>query len=226
MPKKLTLATLLVTSLAANANAGDIGGNITLTSDYLFRGISQTGGDPALQGDLNYTTESGFYFGSWASQVDGFADLEWDFYAGYDYALAEDTTLHLSGIYYTYHGTGGADIDYFEAIIGISQAVGENTIGASFEYAPDFGNSDARQTYIKAYGSMPLAENWALDAHVGRINFSDEVAAGLPDTTDWMIGISYGYEAFTVSAGYGDTSFSACGDDCNNNFVISAGYDF
>ncbi len=59
--------------------------------EYIFRGISQTAGKPAVQGGFDYTHSSGFYLGTWASNVSWLEDfgaysrssLEWDFYGGY-----------------------------------------------------------------------------------------------------------------------------------------------
>src|SRR5690349_14450604 len=61
--------------------------NVGLFSEYIFRGISQTGGKPAVQGGFDYAHSSGFYAGTWASNISWLEDfgqynrssLEWDF---------------------------------------------------------------------------------------------------------------------------------------------------
>ena len=70
-----------VPALAAAEDGGphSLSANVGLTSNYLFRGISQTGGDPAIQGGLDYTHASGFYLGTWGSNVGWIED-----YQGYD----------------------------------------------------------------------------------------------------------------------------------------------
>jgi len=55
--------------------------NVTLTSNYVTNGISQTDNNPALQGGLDYEHQSGFYVGAWASNVD--LGYEADVYVGY-----------------------------------------------------------------------------------------------------------------------------------------------
>src|SRR4029453_8356894 len=65
--------------------------NVGLFSEYLFRGISQTAGKPAVQGGFDYAHSSGFYLGTWGSNVsllEGFgadsrSSLGWDLYGGY-----------------------------------------------------------------------------------------------------------------------------------------------
>ena len=71
-----------------------LSGNISLTSDYVFRGVSQTQNGPAIQGGIDYAHASGFYAGTWASNVDwvslGFknnSSMEIDLYGGYKGSL-------------------------------------------------------------------------------------------------------------------------------------------
>ncbi len=87
MKKTLLAAAMLATSSAALA---EISGNVTLATDYVFRGISQTDNQMAIQGGLDYAWDNGFYVGTWASNVDSsFFDngrdpqIELDMYGGY-----------------------------------------------------------------------------------------------------------------------------------------------
>jgi uncharacterized protein (TIGR02001 family) len=80
----LAAAALTLSALAAQA---DVTGTVTVVSDYDFRGITQTSQDPALQGSIDYSHDSGFYVGAWGSNVD-FGDccdenVEVDIYAGF-----------------------------------------------------------------------------------------------------------------------------------------------
>ena len=98
--KKLAYALVLTGLVAAPTLAmaeeespHSLSANVTLTSDYIFRGISQTGGDPAIQGGLDYSHKSGFYLGTWASNVGWIEDfqgyesgnMEIDLYGGFHY---------------------------------------------------------------------------------------------------------------------------------------------
>lgn len=93
--------------------------NVSMVSDYRFRGISQTMHQPAIQGGFDYTHESGFYLGSWASNIDGTThvynntSLEWDFYGGYKRRLLPyvlpDLIINIGLIYYYFPG-GKADV--------------------------------------------------------------------------------------------------------------------
>src|SRR5262245_6402511 len=84
-------------------------GTLTLTSDYRFRGVSQTDNNVAGQGSIDLAV-GGFFAGAWASNVD-FNDgatydssVELDLYAGYNFALSEATSLTIKGVLYLYPG--------------------------------------------------------------------------------------------------------------------------
>src|SRR5919108_6478565 len=81
-------AALGVPALAAAEAASPVTGNMTIASDYRFRGISQTYLGPAIQGGIDYAHPSGLYLGNWNSNVTtaiftGGSGIEMDFYAGY-----------------------------------------------------------------------------------------------------------------------------------------------
>jgi len=83
--------------------------NATLVSDYRFRGISQTFKLPAIQGGFDWSHSSGWYAGTWGSNISGNeypngASLEWDLYGGWKGEVAKDLTLDLGTLYYYYPG--------------------------------------------------------------------------------------------------------------------------
>src|SRR5436190_22836171 len=94
-------------------------GNVGLFSQYVFRGISQTNEKPAVQGGFDLGHKSGFYAGTWASNISWISDgtsgnppgstasasLEWDFYGGYKGSLPADFGYDLGALYYYYPGT-------------------------------------------------------------------------------------------------------------------------
>src|SRR6185436_477134 len=86
--------------------------NLTLVSDYRFRGISQTFGMPALQGGFDFVHASGIYLGNWNSNVSqsaGFpnGNLEMDFYGGFKKSWG-DLGMDIGFIYYYYPGSNAA----------------------------------------------------------------------------------------------------------------------
>jgi len=98
-------------------------GNFGLFSQYIFRGLTQTNHNPAAQGGFDYAHQSGFYAGTWASNIswlkEGLSNLtpgvsqglygsggslEWDFYGGYKWNLPNDFVLDVGTLYYWYPG--------------------------------------------------------------------------------------------------------------------------
>ena len=112
-------AALIVPTLAAaQAPApSPVTGNLTIASDYRFRGISQTYKGPAIQGGIDYAHASGFYVGNWNSNVSsavysGGSGIEMDFYGGWKKSFG-DLGIDVGTIYYYYanaefRGTAGS----------------------------------------------------------------------------------------------------------------------
>lgn len=102
-------ASVFAQAAAAPASPHTFTGNMTLATDYRFRGISQTFKLPTVQGGIDYSHSSGFYLGTWASNVSGNqypngASLEWDFYGGYKGAISGDLGFDVGLLYYWYPG--------------------------------------------------------------------------------------------------------------------------
>ena len=82
-------------------------GNISLVSDYRFRGVSQSYRQPAIQGGFDYTHASGLYLGNWNSSVssnsyNNGASLEMDLYGGYRFALTQELSVDVGVLHYLY----------------------------------------------------------------------------------------------------------------------------
>lgn len=183
------LATSLI-GLAAPASAQstvDVAWNVGVVSDYVFRGFSQTGEDPAIQGGVDLTSGS-FYAGAWASNVDfgDDTDAEVDLYGGYR-TEAGGFALDFGVIGYLYVGEpDGADYNYAEFKAAASRAVGPATFGAAVYYSPDFFGIDDEATYAEVNAAFSPADKWTISGAVGKqwLNVSD-------DYTTWNAGVGY-----------------------------------
>ena len=98
--KSFLLAMLLLTPFTAFA---DFSGSIGYSSDYMWRGATQSSGAASAHANLEYET-NGFYVGAWVGQVDfgDEASLEQDLYMGYNIAVMDDLTVGLGLIQYRY----------------------------------------------------------------------------------------------------------------------------
>lgn len=152
----IAVATTSLLILSAGATAA-ISSTVNLASDYSFNGVSQTGNDPALQASLDYAADSGFYAGTWASNVDfgtgEDTNIEWDVYAGQYFQLNDKFGLDTGIAYYTYHGDSVSDTyNYPEAY-------------AKFGYSTSMGDSEVNFWYSWDYFGLEVSHYIAMIAH-------------------------------------------------------------
>ncbi len=162
---KLLAATLAFTAIAPLASA-EVSVTGTLTSDYVFRGVSQTDSSPAIQASLNYEHESGFFAGTWVSNVDfqDDANAEVDVYLGYFGEMNDTFSYDVMYNYYTYHGYSSAE-DYNYGELLFNAYISSLTLGLG--YASDYGNSGDAAQYVSAAYDIELPKEFALTLQAG-----------------------------------------------------------
>ena len=191
---------------AGEEESSNLTWNLAVTSDYVFRGISQTDLDPALQGGLDYSFgDTGLYVGAWASNVD-FADsdgpdVELDYYIGWNHDLSDTLNLDLQVVRYSYMGEQDAygNIDYNEVIGALAY---DEMLTFTVAYANDYANEGFSSLYYNLGGSWDVGNDFALNAGVGRTNFSDDVGS----YTDWNLGVSRQFGPVNVALNYYDVT--------------------
>jgi uncharacterized protein (TIGR02001 family) len=200
-------AALLVPGLAAAQAASPITGNMSLVSDYRFRGLTQTFEEPALQGGFDYAHSSGIYLGNWNSAIsDSFfagSPLEMDFYGGYKGA-AGPLGYDVGVLYYYYPGSnlaGVGTIDNLEVYAGISWKF----LSLKYFHAVSdfFGapNTDG-SNYIDLTANYDLGQGWGVNGHVGHQKVKNASAL---DYTDYKIGITKDVSGWVFGASFIDT---------------------
>ena len=223
MLNKKLLPAALATSLLAGASVAqaemEISANVALTSDYKFRGISQSDESPALQGGFDLGFDNGMYIGTWASSVDfdtngdGFdGSLELDYYVGWGGDISDSVGVDVGVLYYSYPGDNGPDGDYLEFYGSVS--IADGTLG--FAYSDDYyGETD---TFYYLYGdySFALGENLSLDLHVG-YNDLDKDGGFLSDGQDSYVDYSVGLSTSVASV---DLSLAVVGTDLDEAEVF------
>ena len=144
-------------ALLASTGAWAADASLTLegVSDYRFRGISQSAGDPALQGSFDIAFDNGWYVGTWASNIDfgDDADIEVDWYGGYYWEINDAVGLDVMLTYYTYPGYDW-NSDYLELVNSLY--VGDFMF--QYAYSNDFVNTGETGHYLAVDYSYPLAE--------------------------------------------------------------------
>jgi uncharacterized protein (TIGR02001 family) len=228
-------AALLAASSLASAQtppaappAPTVAGNAGLFSQYIFRGLQQTGGGPAIQGGADWAHSSGFYLGTWLSNISWLADfgaytessLEWDFYGGYKGSFAGDFGYDVGLLQYYYPGRrnpGAVNANTLEAYGALSW----KWLSAKLSYSitdRTFGVQDSFGSwYLDLTATYPVTDKFNLIAHYGIQKFRGSGGAcgvGVDNNTcasyeDYKLGASYALpESWTVGAYYTGTSMN------------------
>jgi uncharacterized protein (TIGR02001 family) len=159
--------------------------NVTLATDYVLRGLSQTAHQPALQGGFDWEHPTGFYLGVWGSNVHfqgSQASLEMDGYGGYNYHFAEKTTLGIGALYYTYWANGDRD----SWVIPVKAQW--NGFVAEADYSPNWEGTDATSWYFQGGWQDKVIWDFKLGAFVGYSTFS---GGSTPDYADFLVSASH-----------------------------------
>ena len=175
-------------------------GNMSLVSDYRFRGVSQTYRQPAVQGGFDLNHRAGFYAGTWASNVSGNQypggnGMELDLYGGYRTDLSAGLKLDAGFIYYAFPdaktGVGGRTFDTTEIYGAVSQ--GNFSLKLNYALSDSFGVNDSNGSwYLDLNYTHPLTKVTNFVAHVGRLDVRNGTQGGAvnPDYTDYKLGLT------------------------------------
>lgn len=226
MPRN-TLAAVALFSLVPLAQAADapvatdavspysLTANVTLASQYRYRGLMQTNNQPAIQGGFDLAHASGFYLGNWNSSIswlndsnsDVSAPVEMDFYGGYKGNLTNSVPVDLGVLQYYYPGdypSGFTSPDTTELYAGIGY--GPVMFKYSFALTNLFGFADSKYSqYFDLSGNFDTGI-WGLviNAHAGH-QIVRNVDNG--SYTDWKLGLTKDFgQGLSVSLAYLDTN--------------------
>ena len=211
MMKKTLLAAALVT--VSLPSVAEISGNVALTTDYRFRGISQTDRDPAIQGGFDWAHDSGFYLGTWGSNVALAGDLELDYYAGFANNITDNIAYDVGFSYYDYPGDG-ANQEYWEIYAGLSGDVGPVGLSGTVYYSDDFYDETGTAWYTDLGASYGLPYDISLSGHFGyqTIDDGDKFGINSDNYSDWSIGVSKSVMGVDLDLSYIDTDIDK--SDC------------
>lgn len=193
--------------------------SVTGTSDYIFRGQTQTNGEPALQGALNIGYGI-FYAGAWASSVDfggedglglgNDAQIEIDWYAGIKPTLGP-ATFDFGVLYYSYPGANdfAAEVDYVELKAGISGEIYKGLTGVgTVYYSPDYYGETGSAWTFEGGLAYALPKVWIFDPTVSGTLGHTEVEELTYDWYYWNAGISLAVEKITFDFRYWGSDIS------------------
>ena len=211
-------------ALCGAASAAEISATVTGITDYDFRGVSQTADDPAIQGSVDVSGESGWYAGIWASNVD-FDDCcdesaEVDYYVGF---TAGETIEWDVGYVYYYYPSTDVDLNYPEVYIGGTYYGADEKwdIGlkqwASWDWFAydDYGYyTELNVNYALPWWEIGVSGHYGYTFGSGPDDFTDE--SGLDEYADWSLGINRSFGPVDAELRYVDT-------DLDGDLSVSSG---
>ena len=218
--KKQLITTLTTASLAffSATSTAEVTGNAGVSSNYLWRGITQTNGGAQVFGGVDYSHESGFYAGTWVSNVDfgegSSTSYELDLYGGFA-GNAGDLGYDLGYIYYAYPDSN-ASSDFGE----LYGALSWNWLEGKVSYLSN-AQSDATTAedmlYLEINATFEVFEETELSLHLGN-SVGDTVTEWYGESDSYLdYGISVAKGGFTLGLSKTDL-------DADNGPIFYAGY--
>ena len=185
--------------------------NIGVFSEYRFRGISQSRFDPAIQGGIDFTHKSGFYLGTWASNIKWIKDTvgnssnaEIDIYAGYKGSVS-DIGYDVGVLGYLYPSHKGYVPNPETTELYGALTYGPVTAKYSHAISNTFGYADSHNSgYLDLSASFDLGKGWSVVPHIGHQRIAGNTAGvsnGQFSYTDYSLTVNYDFgNGFVASA--------------------------
>lgn len=225
----MTTGTASATGLYSDGgpSAWELSANVSLTTDYIFRGASQTDEGPAVQGGFDFAYQ-GLYGGVWASNLDfgggvtgagemvDVANVEIDYFAGIKKSL-NGVDLDFGAIYYTYPNAFDptAELDYWELKFAVGRTLWHGIgAGVAVYWSPDYTGEAGDTVTLEGALNKDLGGGWGVSGALGYVDNLDgnAILVGADDYVYWNAGVSKTFrERYTVDLRYWDTDVSGCG---------------
>lgn len=207
----------MASARADESPASQWAGSAGAVSDYLFRGISQTGRKPAVQAGIEFDHASGWYLGGWGSNVSWLSDgstsaapisssVELDAYGGWRGSFGGDWSVDAGVYRYQYPGSYPAGFTLPNTTEGYAALAWKGvSLKYSYAFTDLFGYAGSEHgSYVDLSWNQPFAAGWLLNAHVGH-----QYVANVPGASysDWKLGVTRNFAGnWSVALGYCDTN--------------------
>jgi uncharacterized protein (TIGR02001 family) len=198
-----------IASAGAASAEGAVSANISLASDYPFRGVSLSDNGPAIQGGFDWESDV-FYAGVWASNV--VEGIEIDLYGGFTPSTGPvDWDLGVIGYFYPGADDDGAEFDYAELLVGASTALTEQfTLGGAIYWAPENYGDTGEATYFEINGEFAASDTLSFSGAYGNQTVEEPAGPGTEDDYNtWNLGGTFALHGFNFDLRYHDTDIQA-----------------
>ena len=210
---------------------------ISVYTEYEYRGISQTAEKPALQFNLDYSHSSGFYLGTFVTNIkwlkesaksSGFstnAQIEWDLFGGYKFEIVKDVILDVGYLRYEYPSSGAFNPspNTDEFYVGVASGAFSAKYSHSSSNLFGFANSK-NSTFTEINWSQEVLPKLTANAHIGRQTVKNN---GDFSYTVYKLGASYDLGEGWVAGGYlkhtnaKESSYTVLGKDLGKAHLVA-----
>ncbi len=223
---KIALACGVAMLSLSSIAAAEVSMNIGVTSNYVWRGMTQSANSTAFSGGLDWENGSGFYAGTWISEA--WTDYEMDLYGGYGGSVG-DFGYGVGLTYYTYPGDD--DVNFAE--LGLSGSFKMLSFGLDYTISSDIDDTPGAETFIDGDmhyylgASFDLPQDFTLGATIGQYAFEDDGVGGADfDFTYYQLDLSksvgeFGDVTLSLSDSNIDNSSTVGGEDGDTRFFVS-----
>lgn len=204
LPKALVIAGITAAAFSAPVAQAEVARpsvKLSVYSEYEYRGISQTSEKPAGQLNVDWAHSSGFYLGTFvsnikwlkdAAEVGGFstsANIEWDIFGGYKFEVVKDVTLDVGYLRYEYPSSGAFNPKPNTDEVYAGASYGPVSVKYSYSTGDTFGVANSKGSdFIEANLAYPLTEKLVLTGHVGHQKYKNNKPL---DYTVYKLGLAY-----------------------------------
>ncbi|MBY0564700.1 MAG: TorF family putative porin [Hyphomonadaceae bacterium] len=214
------------TFAGAGAAHAEVTANISLTTDYVFRGVSLSDSGPAIQGGFDWASEQ-FYAGVWGSSV--VEGMELDLYAGWTPTTGPVTwDFGVIGYFYPSASDDDGELDYFELKGAGSYGLTEQlSVGGAVYWSPENYGESGDALYYEVNAEFAVNDALAISGAFGNQTIEDLTAfggVGEDDYSTWNVGVSHAMHGFQLDLRYHDTDIDA-GSDIENYTFGPSSYD-
>lgn len=239
----LITSAMIITApiVMAGDSPHEFSANVALTTDYMYRGISQSNEQPAISGGFDWAYSTGgfadVYAGIWASSLDfsdGDTSIEIDYYGGIASEFANGISWDIGGLYYQYPGTdadAAGDFDFVEVYGNLGYTFAgialEPAVGGGVAYSPDFFGETNDGVYVNGTLDLSLPMDFGLSFLVGHQDVDGNATTAGFDYTHYVVGLNKSLGIFDFDISYYDTSDkTACGGDICEAIVFTVSSSF
>jgi len=202
--------------LSSELTQAGVSANVAMTSDYRFRGISQSAEAFALQGGFDYQNDNGFHAGLWSSSVDfqiqtvDDASTELDIYAGYGGDFGDSGIAWDVGFLHYNYPNSDASLNYnFTEVNG---TLSYDFLTLFYAHTSDYFAASGKADYINIAVDFGFDDDWSMGASYGHQSVDDNSAWGTPDWNEYKVYAGKSYSGFDFEVALIDTDLSS--DEC------------